>query len=353
MKNFLLLGNVKDLQTGVYIVESIESLGHTVEFIDIRNIVNKLGNHPGQVEILKQIDKLQKSPDIIIVLKGREITYETLNKIKTKFKNAIFTNWFFDVLFGYDKIWDAHAFFPTLKLYDFYFCSLRGVVDKLRDRGFKNVYYLGEACFPPLHGEQYMNNFQRRKYGSDVAFCGSIGFSLQHANRIPILQKIINAGCNTKIWGEIAGKKTLIPIELLNCHQNAAVINERHSMVCQSSLINIGIDQMPELDMSFSARVYRILCAGGLYLSTATKGLDNIFILNKEGEEITNKQDIVVFYNEDDLINKIDFLLENEDIRESIAKNGKEKVKKYTFKYRIKEMIGVIENEYNEMRTSK
>jgi len=342
MKKFLVLGNMADLQTGLYIVESIEALKHQVGFVDIRRIINENGGQNGQSIILDKIDSMNYTPDIIIILKGGEMTENTIKAIKTKFKDAILVNWFFDVYFGTEKIWKLDSYFSTIKLYGFYFCSLRGVVEKLKDKGLKNVYYLGEACFPPLHGEQSMNNFQKRKYGADVSFCGSIGYHLQHPNRIPILNKIIKEGFDTKVWGNLIGKQTLIPERIKDAHQGAIVINEYHSMVCQSSLINLGIDQMPELDMSFSARVYRVLCAGGLYLSTATKGLENLFKINKEGEPITDKQDIVVFYNLDDLIKKIDFLLEHNDIRESIAKNGKEKVKDMTFKTRIKEMLKII-----------
>jgi len=344
MKHFLILGNMRDLQTGLYIVESIESLGHSVDFVDTRDIVATSDNHTGQQLILNKLNELKQTPDIIVVLKGGEMTENTIKSIKNKFKDSILTNWFFDVYFGNKKIWELEDYFPTLKLYDFYFCSLRGVVEKLEEKGLLNVHYLGEACFPPLHGEQYMNNFQKRRYGSDVAFCGSVGFHLQHPNRIPILTKIVREGFDIKFWGMLVGEKKLVPNEIVRIYQNTPVINERHSMVCQSSLINLGIDQMPELDMSFSARIYRVMCAGGLYLSTATKGLENLFKINKEGYPITAEQDMVVFYDSDDLIKKIDFLLENNAIRESIAKNGQEAVKEFIFEKRMREMLNIIKN---------
>jgi spore maturation protein CgeB len=262
--------------------------------------------------------------------------------VKEKFKDASLVNWFFDVYLGNLPIWKTETYFSTLKLFDYYFCSLKGVADKLKEKGFTNVHHLGEACFPLLHSPQYMNNFQKNKYGSDVAFCGSVGFKLQHPNRIPILKRICEEGFDIKIWGNLVGSKASIPSEIKSVYKGMPAINDVHSMVCQSSLINLGIDQMPDLDMSFSARVYRILCAGGLYLSTATKGLDKIFEINKEGESIKPTQDLVVFYDEDDLIKKLDFLLEHEQIRKSIAENGRKKVQDITFEKRIKEMLEVV-----------
>jgi len=98
-----------------------------------------------------------------------------------------------------------------------------------------------------------------------------------------------------------------------------------------------------------SARIYRVMCAGGLYLSTATKGIESLFNVNKEGEEITGDQELVVFYDENDLIKKLDFLLEHDDIRESIAKNGQKRViSEHTFKHRIIKMLKMIENGRNK-----
>jgi len=123
-----------------------------------------------------------------------------------------------------------------------------------------------------------------------------------------------------------------------------AVINERHSIVCQSSLINLGLDAMPELEGSMSARLYRVMCAGGLYLSTPTKGIEKLFKINKKGDKINEEQELVVFYDENDLIEKIDFLLENEKIRKQIAINGQKKVlSEHTFTDRIKKLIKLVE----------
>ena len=94
---FLLLGQVKDLQSGVYILESIAELGHEEQYVDIREIAERAGVVPGQEEILTQIDELNYDPDIIIVLKGLELSLDTLKTIKAKFPTAKLVNWYFDI----------------------------------------------------------------------------------------------------------------------------------------------------------------------------------------------------------------------------------------------------------------
>ena len=340
--NVLVLGHMQELQTGMYIVESIEEVGHTVNFVDTRAAVNAVGVLEGQNLILKQLTELNVNPDIIIVLKGLEMTIETLTLIKKKYSNAKLVNWFFDVYLADKKIWENEKFFEAIRLYDYFMCSLKGVADNLRIRGFDNAIHIGEACYPLLHGECHVNNFQKGKYGSDVAFIGSIGIQGIHKNRVEFLNKIADAGFDLKVWGRTIGEAKSIPLTLRQHMTNTPVINEQHSQVCQSSLINLGIDQDPTIDESWSARLYRIMCAGGLYLSTPTRGISKYFKINGVNEEITSDQDLVVFYSDVDLIKKIDFLLEHNDIRESIAKNGQKKVVEgHTFAHKIKEIIEV------------
>ena len=346
MKKILVLGQMKDLQTGLYIIQSIEELEHEAGYVDIRAISEQLGIIEAQKEILAKIDELDFNPDIIMVLKGLEMSLNTLKQIKEKYPKAKFINWFFDVFLADRKIWENTDYADTLRFYDYFICSLKGVADKLQEYGFENAIHVGEACYPPLHSEQYVNHFQSKKYGEDVTFIGSIGMLGIHRNRVQYLSRIVKEGFHLKVWGNILGDPKSIPMSVRAVMTNIPAINERHSQVCQSSLINLGIDQDPSLDGSYSARIYRIMCAGGLYLSVATKGLDKHFKINKEGEEITADQELVVFYDENDLIKKLDFLLEHDDIREAIAKNGQKVVKeKHKFTDRIKDIIKIVEGE--------
>ena len=194
----LILGQMKDLQTGLYIVKSIEELGHMAGYVDIRAIVEKKGLLEAQNDIVKQASDLEMNPDIVMVLKGLELTLDTLNKLKELYPNAKFVNWFFDVYLSDKRIWENEKFDSVIKFYDYFMCSLKGVADKLQRFGFKNAIHVGEACYPPLHGEQYMNNFQKRKYGSDVAFIGSVGMVGIHNNRVEFLKKIAREGFDLK-----------------------------------------------------------------------------------------------------------------------------------------------------------
>lgn len=341
----LLLGYVQDLQTGVYIIEACENLKHTVQWIDIRAVLNSVPKEEGQKRIIDNINNISEDIDLIIVLKGTELTYETIEYVKNKYENAKLVNWFFDIYYMNTPIWEDTNYFKTIKLFDYYFCSVAEVVDKLKKVGITNAIYLEEACSPKHHGEQLLNNFQIKKYGSDISFIGNLGYLTQHANRIKIINKVLDEGFELKIWGKIVCAPKYLSRLILKSHTYTSAINEQHSMVVQSSLINLGIDQNPLMYKSHSARLYRVMCAGGLYLLNGTKGLDEIFKVNKPGELITENQDLVLYYDEEDLIEKLDFLLSHPKVCEQIRLNGQKKVlERDTFENRIKEMENIIKN---------
>ena len=342
----LIIGYFEDLQTAAYIANSFYELGHNVEGISSRKIVMELGFEEGQKRILEEIENYSKelTPDLVLVLKGSEMSFETLKTIKEKFNKAIFVNWFFDVYFNDKKIWEKTDYFKTIKLFDYYFCSLKGVADKLKEVGLDNVYFLDEACYPPENGEVYMNWAQEKKYGEDVAFVGTLGLKDIHKQRIEILDKLATEGFRMKIWGNVVGSWKEIGEAIAEHHTGASVINKEHSMVCQASKVVLGVDQDRNIEMGHSARLFRVLAAGGTYLLNATKGVEKLFRVNEDGKNLTGDEELVFYYSFEDLVNKIDFLLEHDDIRKKIGENGKKKVlEKHKFTDRIKEMLEVIE----------
>jgi len=347
--NILVLGNFTDHQSADYVMEAFNEIGKNkwaIGGVDTRGIMRDHTPIEGQKIILSEVDDFKFSPDIIVVLKGLEITLDTLQKIKEKCPNAIYVNWFFDKYLDEKPIWERKNYFDVIKFFDFYFCSLKGVAEKLRDEGLSNVYHLPEACHPTSHGQMFLNHYQTQKYGSDVAFCGSVGYLVQHPERMQLLHRVKVEGYDLKIWGDLVCPTKLVPQEIRESMAGVPVINQDHSKVVQSALINLGIDQDTSINQGWSARLYRVMCAGGLYLTNATKGLDEVFKINKAGEPVTADQDLVVYYSANDLVEKIDFLLEHESIRVSIAHNGQNTVlENHKFVDRIAEMINKIEKE--------
>ena len=341
--NILILTNMRDNQTGHYLVKTMSKHAFDVTGIDIRSIVIEEPEQ-SQYIIKQEIDEIPVTPSIIIVTKGMELDLQTLTYIKNKFPKASLVNWFYDVYFGDKPIWEQTEWYPWFNLFDHFFCSLKGVATKMNELGFDNFKFLDEACYIPAHKEVVCNAFQKKKYGNDLSFIGTIGLPM-HKNRTEILEKLVEEGYNIDIWGQIACPEKLVSRNLLAKHKKQMVINEQHSLVCQNTLINIGIDQNVDIDLGYSARIFRVMCSGGLYLSPYITGIEKVFKINSESDELDDTQEIVVFYNENHMIKVIDELLENDDLRNTIASNGQKCVKEHhTFDNRIIEMIGEIKN---------
>jgi len=343
MTNILILGNMSDNQTGLYIAMACKKHASKVTAIDTRAIVKECGTGKSQEVIINELNDIAMTPDVVIVMKGLELTLATLKTLKEMFPKAKLINWFFGIYLGGRKIWKYAEAFDFINTFDYFFCNSKGVSDKMQEAGLTNAYYLDEACDPEFHGATYTNYFQQKKYGEDISFIGSVGLTQSYSKRTKLLQKILKEGFRMNIWGALVGEKRLIPEEIKNAHAGVEIINKQHSMVVQSSFINLGIDQDNDLELGHSARLYRTMAAGGLYLSGAVKGLEKMFKINAQDENINSDQELVVYYDDDDLIKKLDFLLENMEISEQIALNGQKIVlETHKFVDRIEEMLKKI-----------
>jgi spore maturation protein CgeB len=340
MVKILILGNMSDDQSGLYILNACREFSSNTAGIDIRRMYEEVPKGTFQETLINEIDELTFIPELIIVMKGLEIQNSTIEYIKQKFNRATLVNWFFDIYLFDKPIWKEESYFDTINLYDYFICAHRGVATELQNIGFDNAVFVEEGCSQYFNNEVYLNNFQRKKYTSEVIFIGSLGLSLHHKNRIPTLVKIIENGFDLKIYGDIVCKPHNIPKELRKCHTGQKIINETHSAACQCASVVIGLDVDNKIDKGYSARLFRVLCAGGLYLSEYVVGMEDSFIINKKDEKITDNQDFIVFYDDEDLISKLDFILSNKNICDKIRENGKNKVlKNHTFSHRIKEII--------------
>src|SRR3990167_3243631 len=343
----LLMGSLVDEQTAVYILNSFRDFTEDAAAIDIRRIISDFGFEKGQDRIIQEVKEIDIKPDLIVVLKGMEMTLNTLKEIKKFHPESKIVNWFFDVNLKDKEIWKQEEYFDFIRFFDKFFCSLKGVADKLKESGFENTEHLPEGCYPEKNGEKHLNNFQKKKYEADISFCGTLGLDL-HRDRTRFLERISKEGFHMKIYGNIArGWKYISPL-LRPMHQRIQAINETHSMVSQCSAINLGIDQRPDLEQSQSARLYRVLCAGGCYLNTYTKGIEKVFKVNTDITMPTGEEELVVFSDENSLVKIIDYLLEHPEITSKIGKNGQKKVLgEHKFTDRIKDMLKILNFEVN------
>lgn len=309
--NILLVSPMLDNQSGTYIHDSFIHLKQRIAFFDWRRIGEEKGLQYMNNELVNATNQLK--PDLTLIVKGTGITGETVQRCR-EVNNKPIVGWIFDVTLAGRKIPEVPEYIDLIKELDIFYTFDEDAVPELKALGV-NSKWLPQACYEPLHKEQVINSIQKRKYGADVVFLGSVGGI--HPNRAAFLERIHKEGFNFKLYGDVLYPKGLDPIWVQDTHTGYAATNDMHANVCNSSKIVIGLDGWPEREKSYSLRLYKTLCAGAFYLTTHTKGIEKVF---KPGVHLDT------FKNEDEMIEKIIKYLNDDELRVKIAEAGKKEV---------------------------
>jgi spore maturation protein CgeB len=300
-------------------------MGNNVAFLDWRVVGNNKGEEGLNEMLVDAIDKLK--PDLTLIIKGLGINPSTIEKMRVKHRHPI-VGWIFDVTLGGTYVPKSNRYVDFIKSLDMFYTIDLSAVTELKALGVK-AEWLPEGCYPPEHKEIVFNSIQERKYGTDVVFLGSVGSI--HPNRAEILKRIFDEGFQLKLYGEVLYPENKEPDWVKDTHTGFEAINDYHSLVCKASKVVVGIDGWPHREMSYSARLYRTLCAGGFYLTSNTKGIEKEFVPGKH---------LDVYNTPDELIEKLAFYLSNDDLRAKIAAEGQKLVlEKHTFEQRLNKII--------------
>nr|CAJ71380.1 hypothetical protein kustc0635 [Candidatus Kuenenia stuttgartiensis] len=298
----------------------------------INRIVNKLCYVLDQFYFKKRCTEINTKfiqqvedflPDLIIVMKGLHVLPESLEKIKKLGISVV--NWHVDDFFNplYTMPYSKEAF----TLYDIHFSPRPHLFEEYRRLGAKNVEYLG-VCVDPnafYPVSSVSGNFQ-----CDVSFVGSWS-----KNRENLLKKLHLF--NVQIYGSGWHRAVVSFRGIPNIHlMNKSVHLEDFSRVIKRSKICLNILTIENRDQT-NLRNFEIPACKGFQLCNRTPQLLKIF---KEGEEIA------LYENEQELIDKIRYYLDHEEARIKVAENGFKAVINgdHTYKSRCKQLISAVES---------
>lgn len=158
------------------------------------------------------------------------------------------------------------------------------------------------ACDPDLHKKYYLPKIY------DVVFVGTTN-PKDYPERVRLL-KLIGEKFNLKVFSGIYGE------EMTKIYSQAKIVFNK------------------SVRGDLNSRVFEALSSGSLLLTDRLKpeaGLEELF---------QDKKHLVLYDNENDLLEKIDYYLKSETEREEIAYNGhKEALAKHTYEHRAEEML--------------
>ncbi len=113
------------------------------------------------------------------------------------------------------------------------------------------------------------------------------------------------------------------------------------SCVYRDAKININ-NTLHCIETGACLRVFEVMAAGGFMLSNYQKELEELFVPN---------EDIVLYHNEEELLQLVDYYLSHEEERKRIARNGQRKVLAYhTLHIRFQKVMEIVYEKEKERK---
>lgn len=163
----------------------------------------------------------------------------------------------------------------------------------------------------------------------------------QRVYRQALVDWIIDAGfTNIKLWGNGWKDNPKYAEYAMGPAQNGETL----SKIYQSSKIVIGNNIMT----SAAARAWETMLSGGFYLSNYIPPESDVTDIRKIVEI---DKDVAMFYSREDLIHKIHYYLEHEDVRQEMIKRGRKvSLEKMTFDVLMERVIEEVGTRLEENR---
>lgn len=334
---------------GCYCRDALINLGYNVKVFDfrqsqylkkgigpvLRKCIKKIFPNPGrQLPFVESLEskKIEKSlletareykPDILFVLMGDTIFPQTLEKIK---KMGIITvNWFHDSVIhpARKKLVETISSY-----YDYFFIiDSEEVLNYIKIHS-QYVKTIPLACNPEVHKSINLSEEERKNYGSEVSFVGTVKFK-----RAEVLSSLVDF--NLGIWGYWLKK---IP-ELKKCYREQHIFGEEAVKIYNASKIVLDINlSYGTGDKLFNVtpRVFEVPASGGFLLVDENPHVAKLYEIEKE---------IICYKDESDLREKVKYFLEHTEERKKIAQKGQQRAyREHTYEKRLKEILSMIEN---------
>lgn len=264
----------------------------------------KLLDNRSTDKLIKEINKI--NPDIIITLWSKS----KLTKAKCDAKL---------VYWAINDPMDLSDSLNFAKNCDIVFTQSLGSVQIYKEHGIA-AKWLPMACDPKIH---YREKLPMER---DIIFVGNyvpdrkLGYER-------LLYPLLKKGLYVEVYGVGWPKKSW--------YKGVADWNKLRYIYSSSKIaLNIHREEARLCKLSVNMRVFEVLGCGGFLISDNFSGFEELFIPNKE---------IVVAEDSNELVELIQYYLENEDERQKIAQAGEKKVYSYhTYSHRMEEMFKVI-----------
>ena len=316
----LLMGhNVTVFQPGLKIIYSnsnfVKSLlvlrSATYNAVSKFQFINKFESNQ-LVEIIKK-NKIE-----LTIAAHDLLTPDNVAAIKKITKSPVVI-WFPDAIINFRKSMFLNAD------YDYLFFKDPYIVDYLKNTLVKNSYYLPECCNPVYHKPVDLSDDEKAIYKCDITTAGNL-----YPNRSEFFSNLTKY--DVKIWGNPA-PLWMNTSKIKKMIMNRYVSNEAKAKAFFAAKIVLNNLHPGEI-WGVNCRAFEIPACGGFQIINFRQALNPLFVLDKE---------VVAFHNYHELIEKIEYYLESETERKTIAEAGKIRAHQdHTYEKRLQLLLDTV-----------
>ena len=267
-------------------------------------------------------------PDVVLVLKGDILLPETIEKIRND-SDVILVLWCYDSALRFSNVLKGGKYYHIFYTYE------PTDIQELRAYGIHAIF------LPMAYDPNSYFKLEDETATRDISFVGALG---DYPERKKILEMIIShyRELRLEVWGAawtwynpFLQYEYKIKRRALGKHiHNYNIPPEEVNKVYNSTKICLNIHHRQSKE-GVNPRTFEILGAEGFQLTDYKKILEELFDIGRE---------IECYKNENDLLDKIEYYLENEDEREKIAQRGNDIArKKHTYKHRAETILSDLE----------
>jgi spore maturation protein CgeB len=293
-------------------------MGHEVELFDYMDELNSLGREAMNRKLLNRVQEIK--PDLAIFsLYTDQLDPIVINQLR---------QYTLTYCFFHDDTWRAEYSRSWARHFDFFSSPDAHGPLKYRRHGLDNCIYFPFGC-----NEQIFRPRSTAEKKYDVSFIGS-----WHPYREWVINRIRKAGIRVAAagfrWaaGEVSQDQMVdyFNQSKINLNlSNSASWDLRYLTSSSKAIVNRLLSKKNVEQMK--ARIFEINSCGGFQLSYYVEGIANCFVPDHE---------IVIYADADDLIDKIRFYLEYDELREAIASAGYSRaIRDHTFVQRFENVF--------------
>jgi spore maturation protein CgeB len=315
----------------VAVVAAFKKLGHEAEsfywqeYFKSRNSITRLWRKTQNKFLLgprfNQLNRdliskaVQFQPKLIFIYRGTHITPRIIVALKRALPDCN--------VFGYNNddpfasnhpVWLFRHFLKSVPVYDLVFAYRHDNLDDFIKIGAKRVALLRSWFLPTQNYPVALTEQEKKQYECDVVFIGHY----ENDGRLEYLEDVVKSGYKLRIfgpgyeWNHLLEKsallKTLAPVDLVwNEDYNKALCGAKVAL-CFFSKLNRD---------TYTRRCFEIPATRTLLLSEYSVDLASLY---KEGKEAD------FFKSKEEMIHKIKIYLNDDNLRDRVAKNGNDRV---------------------------